>query len=260
MRLVGIALRLCSLLMTVLAVVVTANGVAAQPPAVTVQGVGLQTPESVLYDAAEDVYLVSNINGSPTAADGNGFISRIGPEGQVLALKWIDGTVSGVTFLNDAAAGPDGSVYATDSAFTAAFSPSGSDAVYRIDRAGALTTIARGTHLRNPNGITVLTDGTVLLVGGGNDGELFALGPGGQRVNVRRLPAGGLDGVEALPGGVLLVSSWGASAVFRVAADGRAEAVVSNVRSPADIGYDGKRNRVLIPLFQDNRIVIQALR
>jgi len=63
-----------------------------------------------------------------------------------------------------------------------------------------------------------------------------------------------------LPGGVLLVSSWGASAVFRVAADGRAEAVVSNVRSPADIGYDGKRNRVLIPLFQDNRIVIQALR
>ena len=302
MQPVGIGTRLFSILSTLSAVVVTASSVAAQAQAVTVQGVGLQTPESVLYDAAEDVYLVSNINGSPTAADGNGFISRIGPEGQVLALKWIDGTVSsvtlhapkgmaivgdtlyvaditavrmfdrrtgqpkgsvavpGATFLNDAAAGPDGSVYATDSGFTAAFSPSGSDAVYRIDRAGALTTIARGTHLRNPNGITVLTDGTVLLVGGGNDGELFALGPGGQRVNVRRLPAGGLDGVEALPGGVLLVSSWGASAVFRVAADGRAEAVISNVRSPADIGYDGKRNRVLIPLFQDNRIVIQALR
>src|SRR3972149_4477688 len=82
MRSVGLPLRLCSLLMTLLAVVVVANGVAAQAPAVTVQGVGFQTPESVLYDAAEDVYLVSNINGSPTAADGYGFISRIGPEGQ----------------------------------------------------------------------------------------------------------------------------------------------------------------------------------
>ncbi len=302
MQPVGIATRLFSILSTLSAVVVTANSVAAQAPAVTVQGVGLQTPESVLYDAAEDVYLVSNINGSPTAADGNGFISRIRPEGQVLALKWIDGTVSGVTlhapkgmaivgdtlyvaditavrmfdrrtgqpkgsvavpgatFLNDAAAGPDGSVYATDSGFTAAFSPSGSDAVYRIDRAGALTTIARGTHLRNPNGVAVMADGTILLVGGGNDGELFALSRDGQRANVRRLPAGGLDGIVVLPDGALLVSSWGASAVFRVAADGRAEAVVSNIRSPADIGYDGKRNRVLIPLFQDNRIVIQALR
>src|SRR3972149_5957734 len=244
MRSVGLALRLCSLLMTLLAVVVVANGVAAQAPAVTVQGVGFQTPESVLYDAAEDVYLVSNINGSPTAADGNGFISRIGPDGQVLALKWIDGTVSGMTlhapkgmaivgdtfyvtditavstfdrrtgqpkgsvavpgatFLNDAAAGPDGSVYVTDSGFTASFSPSGSDAVYRIDRAGALTTIARGTYLRNPNGVTVLAHGTLISVGGMNGGVIFAYVPGGQLVNVRRLPAGGLDGVEALPGGV----------------------------------------------------------
>jgi sugar lactone lactonase YvrE len=293
MQPVGIATRPFSILVTLSAVMGIANGAVAQAPSLTVQGVGLQTPESVLYDAAEDVYLVSNINGNPAAADGNGFISRIGPDGQVLALKWIDGTTSGVTlhapkgmaiagdtlyvaditavrmfdrrsgqpkgsvavpgatFLNDAAAGPDGSVYVTDSGFTASFTPSGSDAVHRIDRSGALITVARGTHLRNPNGTTVLADGTVLVVGGGNDGELFALGPGGQRVNVRRLPAGGLDGVEALPGGVLLVSSWGASAVFRVAADGRAEVVVSNVRSPADIGYDGKRNRVLIPLFQE---------
>ena len=30
---------------------------------------GLATPESVLYDAANDRYLVSNINGTPFAAD-----------------------------------------------------------------------------------------------------------------------------------------------------------------------------------------------
>jgi hypothetical protein len=48
-------------------------------------------PESVEYYAAEDVYLVTNINGSPDLADDNGFISKISPEGELLELKWLDG-------------------------------------------------------------------------------------------------------------------------------------------------------------------------
>src|SRR4051812_13349001 len=40
---------------------------------------GVQTPESVLYDADSDVYLVSNINGAPLDADDNGYIMRISP-------------------------------------------------------------------------------------------------------------------------------------------------------------------------------------
>jgi sugar lactone lactonase YvrE len=60
-------------------------------PVLTIKDAGLETPESVVYDATDDVYLVSKINGGPSAADGNGFISRISPDGQVEALKWIDG-------------------------------------------------------------------------------------------------------------------------------------------------------------------------
>ena len=62
-----------------------------------VADVGLSTPESVLHDAGADVYLVSNINGSPLEKDGNGFISRLAPDGSVLALKWIDGEAQGIT-------------------------------------------------------------------------------------------------------------------------------------------------------------------
>lgn len=58
---------------------------------------GFATPESVLHDDKSDVYLVSNVNGAPTEKDGNGFISRITPEGQIENLKWIDGTLPGVT-------------------------------------------------------------------------------------------------------------------------------------------------------------------
>ena len=64
---------------------------------ITVSGVGFASPESVLHDWSADVYLVSNINGSPFAKDGNGFISRLAPDGSVIELKWIDGAENGVT-------------------------------------------------------------------------------------------------------------------------------------------------------------------
>jgi sugar lactone lactonase YvrE len=56
-----------------------------------VTGVGFETPEAIIHDEVADVYLVSNINGSPFEADDNGFISRVAPDGQVVELKWIDG-------------------------------------------------------------------------------------------------------------------------------------------------------------------------
>ncbi|MGH7538204.1 MAG: SMP-30/gluconolactonase/LRE family protein [Gemmatimonadales bacterium] len=58
---------------------------------------GLQTPESALHDAAQDVYFVSNINGNANAKDGNGFISRVRPDGSVENLTFIAGGRNGVT-------------------------------------------------------------------------------------------------------------------------------------------------------------------
>lgn len=69
----------------------------AETEGFTVSGVGFSTPESVLHDTEADVYLVSNINGGPLDEDGNGFISRLSPEGEVLELRWIDGAADGVT-------------------------------------------------------------------------------------------------------------------------------------------------------------------
>lgn len=289
-------------LITVLVVAGLAQTAATAPMAPPIQVSGFATPESILYDARSDVYLVSNINGDPTAADGNGFISRVAPDGRVLDLKWIDGTRPGVrlnapkgmaivgdtlyvsditavrifdrrtgapkgsviilgsTFMNDLAAGRDGSVYATDTGVRPDFSPSGTDAIYKIDASGNLAVIARSADLHNPNGITVLRDGTLVVVTFTATGEVYTLGPRGTRQNVRTLPSGNLDGVEALPDGALLISSWGASAVFQLDRDGSVKTVVGNVPSPADIGYDSTRDRVLIPIFTENRLVIQPLR
>lgn len=62
---------------------------AAPRPVVTYTGFAM--PESVLYDADNDRYLVSNVNGNPNDRDNNGFISVLSPDGQVTDLKWIEG-------------------------------------------------------------------------------------------------------------------------------------------------------------------------
>ena len=69
------------------------------PPAVTKVATiaGFLAPESVLHDTAQDIYFVSNINGSTTAKDNNGFISRVRPDGAVENLKFIEGGHNGVT-------------------------------------------------------------------------------------------------------------------------------------------------------------------
>ena len=57
---------------------------------------GFQAPESAKYDAELDVWYVSNINGTPVAKDGNGYISRLKGDGTVDSLKWIVGGANGV--------------------------------------------------------------------------------------------------------------------------------------------------------------------
>ncbi|HJP58650.1 MAG TPA: hypothetical protein VJ865_01570 [Gemmatimonadaceae bacterium] len=58
---------------------------------------GLASAEAVSFDAARDVYFVSNINGEPGIKDGNGFITRITADGVVDSLHFIQGGRNGVT-------------------------------------------------------------------------------------------------------------------------------------------------------------------
>jgi hypothetical protein len=74
---------------------------------------GFMSPGAVLADTIGDVYLVSNINGTAGEQDGNGFISRLSPEGEVLDLQWI--APAGERALNS----PQGMALRGDSLFVA---------------------------------------------------------------------------------------------------------------------------------------------
>lgn len=280
------------------------TGAAVAPDAVpaapmTVADVGLQTPESVLYDDRADMYLVSNINGEPLGRTGNGFITRLRPNGEVEQLKWIDGErddvtlhapkgmafrgdtlfvadidsvrafhrstgaalgamgVAGASFLNDVAVGPDG-VYVTDTGVDASFAPTGTDAIHHFGAGGVATAVATGAQLARPNGIVV--DGaSIIMVPFGSNAITRVPLDGSAPSQIATLPGGQLDGLIRLDDGTLLVSSWEGSAVYRVSADGQVSTVVENVQSPADLGWDSRRQRLLIPLFMGNSIEIHEV-
>lgn len=272
---------------------------AAAPQPITISQ-NLQTPESVLYDAQQDVYFISNINGQPLAVDNNGYISRVNPDTLQMDAKWIEGGKPGVTldapkgmavagnilyvadittvrkfdrntgapkgeikitgssFLNDLASdGP--AVYVSDSGLKAgaggSFEPTGTDAVWKIVGNKAQR-IAHGPELKRPNGVEVV-NGKVWVVTFG-DNELYQL-ENGKRINVVTLPKGSLDGLVHLDDGSFLVSSWEGKAVYRGPQSGPFTPVLENINAPADIGYDTKRKRLLVPHFMDSMVTIHPL-
>jgi hypothetical protein len=260
-----------------------------------------RTPESVLYDSVMDVYVVANINGNPSTKDDNGFLSRVGPDGRVLELRWVDGAsdsvtlnapkgmgikgdtlfvadidavrlfdrtsgaplgeraVRGASFLNDITVGPDGTVYVSDTGVRPDFSPAGTDAVYRFDTRGTAVTLARGRALGGPNGLYAYERGVLVVTFG--TGDAYVLDSLGRRTDLQKPPHGQLDGVFMGPGGSLYASSWADSSVVALLAGDEAwRPLITGIVSPADIGFDTRRSRVLIPVFQQDRIEVRPLR
>lgn len=165
--------------------------------------------------------------------------------------------VEGASFLNDLAAGADGTVYVSDTGMGPGFEPTGTDAVYAL-RDGDWVALATGEELLHPNGLFVTDDALIMVPFGG--ASVFRIPLDGGEPSVRtELPAGQLDGVIRRADGSLLVSSWEGQAVYRVAPDGAIDTVVDGVQAPADIGWDAQRGRLLVPLFMDDAVLIQPL-
>ena len=155
-------------------------------------------------------------------------------------------------FLNDVAVGADGTVYVTDTgiAITAqGFAPTGTAAIYRFDAGGEARAIAQGDALTLPNGIIDTPQGLVMVPVGGN--TVVGVAPDGELTVVAELPQGQLDGVVALEDGSLVVSSFGANAIYHVSSSGAVTEIISDTPA-ADIGFDAGRSSVLIPQLDRN--------
>jgi sugar lactone lactonase YvrE len=260
---------------------------------------GFATPESALHDEQRDVYLVSNIRGQPTAKDGNGSISRVTPTGavdhewvvggrngvelhapkglaiagRVLYVADIDvvrkfdadtgaplGSVAvpGATFLNDVSVAPDGALWITDTGLNADFTPSGTAAVHVLSAAGEVRKVAAGADLGLPNGIFATAAGAYVVTW--DRGEFLQVDGAGRRTVLARTEHAQLTGLVRLGADRWLCTSWAGRCIYAFDTVGRVQPLAGgSLEQPADLGYDQRRSRLLVPLFGRNEVLLRRL-
>src|SRR6266850_1598286 len=167
----------------------------------------------------------------------------------------------GAVFLNDIAIAQTGALYITDTGIrfddVGNVLHPGPDRIFRVAPDRQVTVAARGDTLGRPNGIAVDPVGKRFVVVPIGSKSVFAWKPGDKAPSVLAKGPGGYDGV-AIIGNRIIVSSWNDSTVSSYETGDEVK-LITGVPTPADIGYDAKRNRLLIPILMGNRIEIWQL-
>ena len=213
---------------------------------------GFQTPESVRYDPAQDVFFVSNIAGNPSARDGVGFISRLDTDGTLREARFIESGRNGVTLH-----APKGMALRGDTLWVADI-----DALRGFHRrSGAPLAVVdlRGHRATFLNDVAVGADGALYVTDTGIviDAQGGTTHPGPDRIF--RISAAGVEVVAegealALPNGIAAAPDGG----FLLApAGGRGVAAWRPGAAPRTLaegpgGYDG------IEVLADGRVLVTS--
>jgi sugar lactone lactonase YvrE len=248
---------------------------------------GMDSPESVYYDAGSGFLYSSQIGGDAAAKDGNGRIVKFTLDGKAVNTNWITGlnapkgmrayrgtlfvvdidevvaidiaagkissrVKTDAKFLNDLATASDGTVYATDSF---------QNRVYVV-RDGVASVFVESPRLELPNGILVdgskvivATDGRPARGGGGTPGSLFAIDRATRDITqVTTQPIGTPDGLESDGRGGYVVADVGGGRIFHVGANGDVRQLRQLDRQPADICFIPSRGLLVVPHLGLNRV------
>lgn len=256
---------------------------------------GIETPESVHFDAASNSIFASQIAGAPDGADGNGRIVKLdgngtmvnanfttglnAPKGlrvhngtlwaadlgEVIGIDVASGKITsrtkldGAMFPNDVAVGGDGTVYVSDMM---------GNKIYAV-KDGKASVFLEGEQLEHPNGL--LVEGDRLLVGGWGSapkadfstdvpGHLFAIDLKTKaKTLITQQPFANIDGLESDGRGGYVVTDYIKGEVIRVSASGEPRTVAKFMPGTADIGFMADHNMVLIPHMNENKVAAYTL-
>ena len=280
-----------------LAVLVVAVAALLSGPAASARGLakawetaGFANPESVLWDAGQQVLYVSNVNGRPVDKDGNGYISKLSADGHVLARRWVVGLdgpkgmavhdgrlyvadidrlvvvdtasgkliktypAGGAKFLGDVTIDPDGVVYVSDML---------ADAIWRLAD-GRFERWLADPALEAPNGLKAERDRLVVASWGSTGavkvaGSLKTVGYGDRAVHTLAAGLGSLAGVEADGDGGYLVSDYVKGVVLRVTRTGRVHTILTLSQGSADIGTIPAQHLLVVPMMMDGTVAAYRL-
>lgn len=288
-------MRLVIGLLLALIVPAIASTPAAAEPKLLWETKGLANPESVVRDPLTGALYVSNVNGAVMQKDGNGFISKLTPDGKISVREWFKGlngpaglalhdrtlyvgdidelveinVASGeivkrypaknALFLNDVVTAPDGTVYVSDTP---------TNTIWRL-KDGVFEPWLTSDQLHGPNGLLVQGDKLIVAAFGtlASEGQKEEKA-GMLSVNIEDkkitkfgdgTPIGNLDGLESLIPGVYLVSDWNAGALYRIDSKGKATVLIDLNQGSADQTYLPDTKTVIIPMMLDSTLIAYEL-
>ena len=238
----------------------------------------LKVPESVLFDKANQVLYVSNVDGTdPWAADGKGSIGKVGLDGKIIAVDWVSGLdapkgmgmyenklyvadltklvviditsgkiektfpIEGAEGLNDISIDDKGIVYISDTK---------GKKVYRFQNDHAEVLLK---DLKGPNGVLMHDNSFYVL----DDGGMYKMNADSSLTKIADGMEGGTDGIENVQGNEFIVSAW-EGAIWYINADGTKKVLLdtkAQKKNTADIGYDPATKTLYVPTFWKNTIV-----
>lgn len=242
---------------------------------------GFKTPESVYYHAGMDILFVSNVNGKPTNKDMNGFISKMGPDGNIIELKWAEGLhapkgmvatdeylyvtdidriiridiktgkiakkihVEGSSFLNDMEE-YKGRIFISDA---------NENKIYVLE--DDEVSVFREEGLSGANGLYE-TDG-ILYSGNNNYVLQFDLESGDEGKTIAEV--GGIDGLKEYDKKTFMTSDWKGN-VYKVNRAGTTKLILTtegkNIQA-ADFEYITEEKELIIPTFFHNTVAAYRL-
>lgn len=243
----------------------------------------LKVPESVLFDADNKVLYVSNIEGpEPWGKDGKGSIAKVGLDGKIIAVEWINGLnapkgmalykgklyvadmtnivvidlkkgaiektipVEEAGGLNDLSIGRDGVIWASDSRNKKLFKIESDKPTIYLE------------NLKGPNGVLMHGKDLYVLDAGGmytvkDDKTLTMISDGME---------GGTDGIENISGNDFLISCWQGT-IWHINEKGEKQLLLdtrAEKKNTADIGFDSATKTVYVPTFWKNSVVAYQLK
>lgn len=251
-----------------------------------------ETPESMVIDPEDGSYYVSNINGEPAAKDGNGYISKISPDGNTVIQKFAGSRkeemilhapkglavigenifvsdIDSVKGFNKITGKP--SVLIDMSSFNVKFlndlaydgkgilyvSDTMTNQIFRIDmnKDYEVTLFKESSLLAGPNGLLVNPKTKNLMVATWVSGQILEIDRMGG-IHVLKNGFQTLDGMDFDNQGNLFVSSFDKGEVFKITRMGRGAVSTSlpGLNSPADISYSKTKDELLVPSFKGNTV------
>lgn len=246
----------------------------------------LITPESVLYDEANDIFYVSCINGvPPDNKDGDGYIAKLDGNGEIIADKWATGMsapkgmalvgntlyvtdisrivmidvatgkitgekeIDGAAFLNDVDAAADGTVYFTDSGTKKAYSIKGDE----------VTGLFVNDNLAGINGVFV--DENSLTFSSMESGNVASYSLDSKSATMVADSIFGGDGVEKYNESYF-ISNWNGE-VYHLTAGWEKTKVLDTKEAKlnaADIEVVTSKNLLLVPTFFGNKVMAYKIK